>query len=32
MNRFDSDPHRVCPVSGTNARRNVTVYYRVLIS
>jgi hypothetical protein len=31
-NRFDSDPHSVCPVLGTNVRRTVTVYYRVLIS
>jgi len=30
--RFDSDPHSVCPVLRTNARRTVTVYYRVLIS
>lgn len=30
--RFDSDPHNVCPVLGTDARRIVTVYYRVLIS
>ena len=30
--RFDSDPHSVCPVWCTTARRTVTVYYRVLIS
>jgi hypothetical protein len=32
IRRFDSDPHSVCPVLRTNARRSVTVYNRVLIS
>ncbi len=32
IGRFDSGTHSVCPVLSTNARRIVTVYYRVLIS
>ena len=30
--RFDSVPYSVCLARRTNARRNVTVYYHVLIS